>query len=82
MHPDEATEAIVDTSLALRKPFAVVPCCVMTRKFPERRSRDGTFVATYSNFVQYLMEKDARIKTSSLPFAGRNQVLYIDSKMK
>ncbi|CCI50514.1 unnamed protein product [Albugo candida] len=82
MHPDEATEAIVDTSLALRKPFAVVPCCVMTRKFPERRSRDGTFVATYSNFVQYLMEKDARIKTSFLPFAGQNQVLYIDSKMK
>ena len=28
MHPDEATESIVDVALACRKPFAIVPCCV------------------------------------------------------
>ena len=31
LHPDEATEAIVDCALANRKPFAVVPCCVFPR---------------------------------------------------
>ena len=31
LHPDEATEALVDLALAHRKPFAVVPCCVFWR---------------------------------------------------
>ena len=31
LHPDEATEAIVDCALAHNKPFAVVPCCVFPR---------------------------------------------------
>ncbi|KAI9909035.1 hypothetical protein PsorP6_015094 [Peronosclerospora sorghi] len=37
MHPDETTQAIVDDALTLRKPFAIVPCCVMSRVFPDRR---------------------------------------------
>jgi hypothetical protein len=32
LHPDEATEAVVDAALALRKPFLVVPCCASTAK--------------------------------------------------
>ena len=28
LHPDQATEAIVDFAVSRRKPFAVVPCCV------------------------------------------------------
>jgi hypothetical protein len=31
LHPDQATEAIVDTALRWNKPFAIVPCCVFTR---------------------------------------------------
>lgn len=31
MHPDQATDAIVDFALACSKPFAVVPCCVFAR---------------------------------------------------
>lgn len=77
MHPDEATEAIVDTALAHRKPFAVVPCCVMSRQFPNRKCADGTSVATYETFVTYLREKHAGVQTAFLPFAGRNQVLYL-----
>ncbi|DAZ96269.1 TPA: hypothetical protein N0F65_008302 [Lagenidium giganteum] len=77
MHPDEATELIVDTALRLRKPFAVVPCCVMSRLFPDRRCADGTEVATYETFVTYLSEKDPRIQRAFLPFSGRNQVLYL-----
>ena len=30
MHPDEATEEIVDMALSL-KPFAIVPCCVFPK---------------------------------------------------
>ena len=39
LHPDEATDAIVDAALAARKPFAVVPCCVFPSAFPHRRLR-------------------------------------------
>ncbi|CAH0480224.1 unnamed protein product [Peronospora belbahrii] len=77
MHPDEATEAIVDAALTLRKPFAVVPCCVMSRVFPDRQCRDGTPVDTYEAFVRYLLEKHPSVQSAFLPFAGRNQVLYI-----
>ncbi|KAK1932538.1 hypothetical protein P3T76_012122 [Phytophthora citrophthora] len=77
MHPDEATEAIVDSALALGKPFAIVPCCVMSRVFPDRRCQDGTPIDTYDTFVRYLLEKHPSIRSAFLPFAGRNQVLYL-----
>ena len=32
LHPDGATEAIVDFALATGKPFAVVPCCVRRQR--------------------------------------------------
>lgn len=39
MHPDQATEPIVDFALAAGKPFAIVPCCVFPRENPRRRVR-------------------------------------------
>ena len=36
MHPDQATEAIVDFAAKFGKPFAVVPCCVFPQLFPHR----------------------------------------------
>eukprot|EP00920_Eleutheroschizon_duboscqi_P026136 GHVT01064644.1.p1 GENE.GHVT01064644.1~~GHVT01064644.1.p1 ORF type:complete len:627 (+),score=25.49 GHVT01064644.1:292-2172(+) len=36
LHPDEATEAIVDAAIQFRKPFALVPCCVFPDMFPGR----------------------------------------------
>ncbi|ETN18634.1 hypothetical protein PPTG_04175 [Phytophthora nicotianae INRA-310] len=77
MHPDEATEAIVDAALTLGKPFAIVPCCVMSRVFPDRQCQDGTPVDTYDTFIRYLLEKHPSIQREFLPFAGRNQVLYL-----
>ncbi|GMF64893.1 unnamed protein product [Phytophthora lilii] len=77
MHPDEATEAIVDAALALGKPFAIIPCCVMSRVFPDRQCRNGTPVDTYETFVRYLLEKHPSVQSAFLPFAGRNQVLYL-----
>jgi len=51
MHADQCTELIVDEALRLRKPFAVVPCCIFKDLYPkllqasgagagEKRSRD------------------------------------------
>src|SRR5688500_3796078 len=37
LHPDQATELIVDFALKHGKPFAVVPCCVFPALFPHRR---------------------------------------------
>ncbi|KAI9922774.1 hypothetical protein PsorP6_002433 [Peronosclerospora sorghi] len=72
-----ATEAIVDAALTLRKPFAFVPCCVMSRVFPDRRCWDGTPVVTYETFIKYLREKHPSVQSHFLPSAGCNQVLYV-----
>lgn len=78
MHPDEATEAIVDAALRFDTSCAVVPCCVFARIAGERRLRSGEPVRTYEEFVEYLMEKDPRMRSESLPFAGRNVVVFLD----
>lgn len=31
LHPDQATDSIVDFAMQYGKPFAVVPCCVFPR---------------------------------------------------
>ena len=92
MHPDQATEAIVDTALRLDVHFAVVPCCVMPSLFPHRRQRNGSGdpVRSYSSFCQYLLDKSSDIITDggsggktrknfqmvSLSFVGRNKVIF------
>eukprot|EP00898_Chlorokybus_atmophyticus_P001998 jgi/Chlat1/279/Chrsp1S03056 len=80
MHPDEATEAIVDFALMANKPFAVIPCCVFPGLFPNRTlsAVNGVPqpVVTYEQFVAFLLAKDPRIQLEYLPFIGRNQVLY------
>lgn len=37
MHPDQATEPLVDYALQHRKPFVVVPCCVFVRELGGHR---------------------------------------------
>ena len=78
MHPDEATEDIVDLALAHDKPFAVVPCCVFARRSPHRRTAAGKPVRSWEDFCEYLAEKDGRIRAASLPFPGRNVALYFN----
>ena len=41
LHPDEATEHIVDLALAHGKAFAVLPCCVMPHLFPTRNLKSS-----------------------------------------
>ena len=76
MHPDEATEPIIDLCLRSRKPFAVVPCCVFPQQNQHRRLLDGTRVRSYEQFVAFLQAKDPEIRLARLPFEGRNLVLF------
>ncbi|KAF8985743.1 hypothetical protein BGZ46_002122 [Entomortierella lignicola] len=81
MHPDQATEPIVDMALKHGKPFAVVPCCVFAHENPQRRLLNGGEVNTTLEFVQYLMEKassyDMCVSKEFLPFDGMNIVVFI-----
>ena len=36
IHPDQATESVIDAALYFNKSFAVVPCCVFPNLFPQR----------------------------------------------
>jgi hypothetical protein len=37
MHPDQATDPIMDLAMRTGKPFACVPCCVYSKQFHRRR---------------------------------------------
>ncbi|OQS07305.1 hypothetical protein THRCLA_00686 [Thraustotheca clavata] len=76
MHPDEATDVIVDVAIAFGKPFAIVPCCVFAEQFPDRRTTNGEVVKTYNDLVDYLMNKHPNMQSHFLPFDGRNRVIY------
>jgi len=76
MHPDQATEPIVDFATALGKPFAVVPCCVFSHDFPHRRLPSGEPVYSFEQFIEYLCLKHPRINCTRLPLQGANIVLW------
>ncbi|KAK9811704.1 hypothetical protein WJX72_008710 [[Myrmecia] bisecta] len=80
LHPDQATDAIVDFALQFRKCFAVVPCCVFARQFTHRKLQNSCGelepVVLYAHLVEYLRRKaDAQIEY--LPFEGMNQAVYL-----
>jgi hypothetical protein len=75
VHSDEATEAIVDIAIYLKKPFAVVPCCLHSVYYPDRKI-NGMPVNSYELFISYLKLKHPSICHEELPFEGRNVVLY------
>ena len=77
MHPDECTEDILDMALRANKKVAIIPCCVFPSFFPLRTLRDGRFVTSYDDFLRYLLEKDVRLQQATLPFDGRNQVIFL-----
>lgn len=70
MHPDEATEYIVDVAIKHKKPFAIVPCCV----FP----KSGKSMSL-EQWYDYLESKTSHMKICYLNFVGRNRVLYVTS---
>lgn len=90
MHPDEATEAVIDMSLRLGKPFAILPCCVFRNLNEDRQKRrkqkqeeNGGMdpSRSYSTFCHYLLIDKApagiSFKAVNLLFEGRNKVIYM-----
>ena len=79
-HPDQATESTIDLALLLQVPFAVVPCCVFPKEFPNR-TLDGKRVRSHGEFVDYLCLKHPQIRKEKLSFVetetGKNVVLYM-----
>lgn len=79
MHPDQATEPILQAAVTHRRPFSIVPCCVFPYLFPDRvfRTEDGTEapVADWEHLVEYIAQIGSADR-SRLPFEGRNLVLY------
>ncbi len=58
-------------------PLAVVPCCIFSQQFPERRLRSsGLPPTTFQQFCAYLAEKSDAIRAEHLPFMGKNLVLF------
>jgi len=76
LHPDESTEDILDVALRFNKSVAIVPCCVFSGLFPKRSLHCGRPVGSYEEFIEYLLQKDDRLKKQSLLFEGKNQVIY------
>lgn len=70
LHPDEATEHIVDCALRERIAFAVVPCCV----FP---ISGGSM--SFGEWCDYLQAKDGRIRRDYIDCMGKNLVLHCTS---
>ena len=74
MAPTQATEAIVDAAVAHKTPFAIVPCCVFSRRFP--RLLGSTPVRSLPQFVAYLRAKSGSAVTVDLAFEGPSVVVF------
>lgn len=76
LHPDEATEPLVDTALEFSLNFSVIPCCVFAQDFPTRRLKNGDSPTSYERFCDFLVEKSSVVEQDLLPFIGKNKVLF------
>ncbi|XP_040581831.1 uncharacterized protein [Lepeophtheirus salmonis] len=77
LHPDEATDSIVDLCLENNINFAIAPCCVFATQNPHRKLTNGTTPNTYELYLEYLQQKSIQnIQVVDLKFGGRNTILY------
>jgi len=77
LHPDQATDAIVDEALVQKAPFAVIPCCVFPQIFTSRRQADGKNVTSYGGLLRYLRQKHKHIRVAELGFVGRDTCVFM-----
>jgi hypothetical protein len=74
LHPDEATDSIVDIAIELRIPFCIVPCCVFARLFSHRQ-RPQTILSSLdtSSFLSNIIEEnETQIQPSRKSVHERN----------
>jgi hypothetical protein len=77
LHPDQATDPIMDIGFALNLPWVIVPCCVFPNLFTQRQLQpSGRVVRTYDDLCEYILQRDPGVKEATLPFRGRNRVFY------
>eukprot|EP00092_Neocalanus_flemingeri_P015598 GFUD01016886.1.p1 GENE.GFUD01016886.1~~GFUD01016886.1.p1 ORF type:complete len:376 (+),score=90.30 GFUD01016886.1:46-1173(+) len=76
LHPDEATEPLVDMAVDFFLNFAVIPCCVFSQDFPLRKLKNGKSPTSYEDFCDFLVEKSSGVENDLLPFVGKNKVLF------
>ena len=67
MHPDQATEAIVDFALCENKPFAIA-MLRFSSNVPEQKAKRRNTCKKFEQFVQYLIEKSREGEASSFRF--------------
>ena len=72
LHPDEATNAIIEVSLAANLPFALVPCCVFSSSYLRQLS-DGSRVQDSTELLVWLLEQSSDCRCAQLPFHGMNK---------
>jgi hypothetical protein len=87
LHPDEATESIVDIAKTYGKPFVVIPCCVFPNFNPHRvlldpKQNTTIPVRTHAQFCDYLLTKDTRFRREILSFQGRNVAIVWDGQQQ
>lgn len=75
LHPDQASDSIVNISLKYSKNFFIIPCCVFPNLF-QRKLKNGKQVIDYTEYIEYLKENIKDYKMKYLNFQGRNQVIY------
>jgi len=81
MHPDQAVDAIVDAALAKNVSFFVVPCCVYSKEFPNRRVVVVEPEAEADEKVEMEPEVESSISSSSIS-NGENGALLPPTKTK
>ena len=54
----------------------VLPCCVFSRLFPDRKRRQGGLVSTYYELIDWLVDLHPAIRVTTLPFEGANIAVW------
>ena len=75
MHPDEATDAIIELAMRYNKPWMICPCCVFPRTF-KRTLSNGQAVQTYDDLCEYIRNITSGVQEKILDFEGRNRVFF------
>lgn len=75
LHPDQASDSIINISMKYSKNFAIIPCCVFPNLF-ERVLKNEKKVIDYLDYIEWLKENIKDYKLKYLNFQGRNQVIY------
>lgn len=77
MHPDEATDHVLDAALRSRGTLSiVVPCCVRPSAWPWPESWGASHWAWLGHLVKESKRRGLRLGETSLPMHGRNTVLF------